>query len=136
MERIKSIFIGEGSHRLLMEYFPLINILFFIEIVYFMFIISFLWGKIVGAIFGIPATTFLIWQTLGLYNRRNLNRQLQLFMFDIHFALSMGFLVNRIFVSPVFSFLDYIIFIERGLAVLIEIPALLFLTGKFFNGVD
>ncbi len=133
MQKIKLQLWFGSFDRFLLEYFPLINILFFFEIVYFMFIISFLWGKIFGVALGFLATVFLMWQTLGLYNKKQLNRQIELLMIDLHFVLSIGFLVNRIFVYPVFSFLDFVIFIERGVAVLVEIPAVLFLTGMNFR---
>ncbi len=107
-----------------------INLLLFFEIIYFMFIISFAWGRMQGIIFGTFLLVFLIWQTVGLYSLRELNRKVQLFILDIHFAFSVAFIINRIFVSQGMSVIDHIIFAERLVAAVTEIPLIFFLTSR------
>jgi len=114
----------------IMDYIPFVNLLFFFEIIYFMFIISFLMGKAAGILSGLIFLVLIIWQTIGLYSRREIHRKIELFMMDIHFALSVAYIFNRIFVSSTMSALDYGIFISRGFAIFVELPFIIFLTGR------
>lgn len=112
------------------ELLPYFSIIYFIEILYFMFVISFLMGKVPGLIFGTLLLAFLLWHTVGLYSMKNRHREIQLLLMDIHVAFSAAFVFNRLVVSSAFSTIDEVILVVRALSVAAELPMILLITGR------
>jgi len=110
---------------------PYIATLYYVEIIYLMFVLNFLFGKISSVVSGIALAVFLSFQIVSLFNRRDLSRKIQLFLMDIHFACSAAFVFSRITADFTLSGGDVAVTIFRGAAAIIELPMIIILTDEF-----
>ena len=100
---LKKISSLEENVPLLVPYFAT---LYFVEILYFMFILLLVYGKAVSAVSGVIFSLFLTWHIIGLYLHKNIFRKVHLFVMDIHIAFSAGYLINRLAGDMPLSFAD------------------------------
>ncbi len=110
---------------------PYIATLYYIEIIYLMFVLNFMLGKIPAVTAGITLAVFLSFQIVALFSRRDLSRKIQLFFMDIHFAYSVAFIFSRITADFALSGGDMAMTFFRGMAALIELPMIIILTDEF-----
>ncbi len=100
------------------------NILYFIEIINLMFLLSFVTGKAVAMTAGLILALLLSVQIIMMYFKRQRARRIQLFMMDIHAAIAIGGLL-RAMTSPghagalFVAFIAFRIVIVTGEALLI-----------------
>ncbi len=113
------------------ELIPYIATLYYFEIIYFMFMANFIFGKIAATLSGFALGIFLSCHIVALFNMKNLNRKVQLFLMDVHFAYSAGFILSRIFSDMNLSGIDIAVTAFRvGIAIL-ELPMIIILTDEF-----
>ncbi|HPJ41248.1 MAG TPA: hypothetical protein PLY21_02915 [Spirochaetota bacterium] len=110
---------------------PYIATFYYVEIIYLMFVLNFLLGKVPAVIAGITLAVLLSFQIVALFSRRDLSRKIQLFLMDIHFAYSAAFIFSRIIADFPLSGGDIAVTIFRGAAVLVELPMIIILTDEF-----
>lgn len=113
------------------EYTPYIATLYFIEVIYLMFMINFIFGKTAAVVSGASISFLLSYHIISLFNRKNLNRKIQLFLMDIHFAYSIGFLFSSFFTDFNLSGWETGLSFYRFIIALLEIPMIIFLTDEF-----
>ncbi len=111
------------------EYFaPYFATLYFVEIIYFMYLLLFVYGRFTAVIAGFTAAALLTLHIIGLYRLMNINRTIQLIIMELHFAYSVSFFVNRIFVSGTMAEGDTVMMILRIFTTAVELPLILVLT--------
>ena len=102
--------------------------LLYIEIAIIMFVTALVVGKLPAVIVGFILTGFLTWNILGIHQKKEVNRLIQLYIMDIHVAFSVVYFLNFLFTSIKIAEMDYYIIASRGLLCVFEIPAIYFLT--------
>lgn len=120
-------FIRDKSGKII----PYVATLYYFEIIYLMFMLNFLIGKLLAVASGICLAVLLSFQIVALFNRRNLSRKIQLFLMDIHFAYSAAFVFSKAAADYSLSGGDIAITVYRGITALIELPLIIILTDKF-----
>jgi hypothetical protein len=95
--------------------------LYYVEIIYFMFMILIIYGRMAAVISGLVFTGLLTLHIIRLFLQRNFNRKIQIVLMDIHIAFTAGFLINRILGDLPLSGPDEFMIIFRGLTALLEI---------------
>lgn len=110
---------------------PYIATLYYVEIIYLMFVLNFLLGKVLAVTSGITLAVLLSFQIVALFSRRDLSRKIQLFLMDIHFAYSIAFIFSRFFSGFALSGGDTAVLVYRGIAALVELPMIIILTDEF-----
>jgi len=111
------------------SFLPYFSTLYFVEILYFMVMILFIYGKTAALISGFISAAFLTFHVIGLFFLKNRSRKIQVLLMDLHIAFTAGFLVNRIAGDFSLSPLDDFMIIFRGLTALLEIPLVILITG-------
>ncbi len=109
---------------------PYIATLYYIEIIYFMFVTSFLAGKVIAVLAGFLFAALLTYHVVALFNRRNLNRIIQLFLMDLHFAYSVAFIVSRFINDYKLSGGDITVSVYRVIVAVLELPMIIALTDE------
>ncbi len=66
--------------------------LYYLEIVFLMFGLLFLYGRAAAIIVGLLLTLLLTYHIIQLFFKNSLHRKLQLYLIDIHAAFAMGYL--------------------------------------------
>lgn len=110
---------------------PYIATLYYVEIIYMMFILNFLFGKVIAVASGVTLAVLLSFQVIALFSRRNLSRKIQLFLMDLHFAYSVAFIFSRLVTDFTLSGGDIAVTVYRGVAAFIELPMIIVLTDEF-----
>jgi len=95
--------------------------LYYIEIIYFMFMLLIIYGRAAAVITGLIFTGLFTIHIIRLFFQKNINRKIQVVIMDIHIAYTAGFLINRIFGDFPLSGLDEFMIIFRGLTAVVEI---------------
>lgn len=107
-----------------------IGTLYYLEIIFLMFGILFLYGKAVSIAAGLILTLLLTYHIIQLFLRNRLHRTIQLFLIDVHASFAAGYLfynvVQGVDTAPTALF----ILIARSIVLACEIPLLFFLTGE------
>ena len=128
MERVQAI--TEGIRGRIHQISAYIATLYYLEIVFLMFGLLFLYGKAVSIIAGLLLTLVLTYHIIQLFFRNRLHRKLQLCLIDIHAAFAAGYLfynaVQGIDTAPA----ALIILIARTLLLACELPLLYCLSGE------
>lgn len=109
---------------------PYVATFYYVEILYFMIFINFLYGKVYAVITGISLSIILTSHVLRLFYKKDFNRKLQLFIMDFHFAYSSVFIINRLLSGWTLSSIDYTIVYFRLFTACIEIFMIITLTDK------
>ena len=112
---------------------PYVATLYYIEILYFMFFLNFLYGKTFSVVAGITLSFILTLHVIKLFNKKHFNRKLQLLIMDIHFAYSLAYFVNKLFAGYHLIFIDLTIIYFRFITALIEIFLIIVLTDDIIK---
>jgi len=116
------------------SFVPYLATFYYIEIIYLMIFLNFLYGKIFAVTAGLLLTFFLTFHIIRLFNKKDINRKIQLYFMDIHFAYSLAYFFNRVFSGIELVRFDYYIIAFRIITALIEITAVLILTDRIIKG--
>ena len=107
----------EKSHSLL----PYIATFYYVEIIYLMIFLNFIYGKTLAVSIGIFLTALLTFHIFSLFNKKSFSRKVQLYLMDFHFAFSVAYFFNRLFTDSDLTGIDLFITISRLIVALIEI---------------
>lgn len=103
--------------------------LYYLEIVFLMFGLLFLYGRTAAIAVGVILTLLLTYHIIQLYFRKSLHRKLQLWLIDVHAAFAAGYLfysaVQGIDSSPA----ALLILVTRSVLLACEFPLLFCLSG-------
>ncbi|MBP7736853.1 MAG: hypothetical protein KA369_12830 [Spirochaetes bacterium] len=103
--------------------------LYYLEIVFLMFGLLFLYGKGVAIAAGVILSLLLTYHIIQLFFGKSLHRKLQLCLIDVHAAFAAGYLfysaVQGIDTSPA----ALLILVTRSLLLACELPLLICLSG-------
>lgn len=104
--------------------------LYYLEIIYLMVIVLFVFGKTVAVICGILMTLALTAHILRFFNRRRGSRMTQLIMMDVHASVAAAFVITMILRGSEFTPATGIILALRVVILTGEIPLIYLLSGK------
>ncbi|HNW26907.1 MAG TPA: hypothetical protein PKN50_00405 [Spirochaetota bacterium] len=127
MEKVRGVI--KGVRTRIHQISAYIATLYYLEIVFLMFGLLFLYGKAVSIIAGILLTLALTYHVIQLFLKNRLHRKLQLWLMDFHAAFSAGFLffnaVQGVDMAPG----ALIVLITRTLHLACELPLIFYLSG-------
>jgi hypothetical protein len=103
--------------------------LYYMEIVFLMFGLLFLYGRAVSIIVGLLLTLLLTYHIIQLFFKNSLHRKLQLYLVDIHAAFAMGYLFYNAVQGIDRAPSALIILIARTLLLACELFLFYFLSG-------
>ena len=106
------------------------TLLYFFEVIYIMFILLISSGKTTAVIIGLISSVLLSYHIISLFLKKNLNRKIQLFLMDIHFAYALAYIINALAVNTVLINADRLILFIRIIIVIFELPLIYFLTDE------
>ncbi len=112
------------------SFVPYLSTFYYVEIIYLMIFINFLYGKIFAIAAGSVLTVFLTFHVIRLFYKKDINRKIQLYLMDLHFAWSLAYLFNRIFSKVDLSFVDSAAIAFRLMMASAEILTVLILTDR------
>ena len=115
------------------SFVPYLATFYYIEIIYLMIFLNFLYGKVYAVTAGLLLTFFLTFHVLRLFNKKDINRKMQLYFMDIHFAFSLAYFFNRMFSGNDFTTVDTVVTLFRLITAFIEIAAVLILTDRIIK---
>lgn len=105
-------------------------LLYFFEIMYFMVLLFFVGGRVPSLIAGAILTPLLSYHIIMLYYKNPIHRKIQLYLMDLHFALSTAALIRLLFwdtrITAVFLSFMFI----RVLIMMAEPAFIYFLTDR------
>ncbi len=127
MERVHAV--TGGIRARIHQVSAYIATLYYLEIVFLMFGLLFLYGRAVSIVAGILLTLALTYHVIQLFLKNSLHRKLQLWLMDFHAAFSAGFFfynaVQGVDTAPA----ALIVLITRALILACELPLLFYLSG-------
>ncbi len=106
------------------------SLVYFFEIMYIMIALLFLYGKPLALITGLTLTALLSVQIIGIYQKKEINRKIQLFLMDVHCAYALPFLLNIAFFGFSGTAFDAFFVVIRALLAAFEVPAIYLLTDE------
>ncbi len=115
------------------SFVPYLATFYYIEIIYLMIFMNFLYGKVYAVAAGLFLTFFLTFHVFRLFNKKDINRKIQLYFMDIHFAYSLAYFFNRMFSGNDFTTVDTVVTVFRLITAFIEIAAVLILTDRIIK---
>jgi len=115
------------------SFVPYLATFYYTEIIYLMIFINFLYGKIFAVSIGLFLTFVLTFHVIRLFNKKNINRKIQLYFMDIHFAYSLAYFFNRVFSGSTIGTADSVVMVIRLITACIEIAAVLILTDRIIK---
>ena len=104
------------------------GVFYFMEIIYFMVAMAFLYGRVPAVVTGLTLSALLCLQLIGLAMRKEPFRKAQLFLMEIHAAYSIPFIIGALSGGLSAGGYDLIFTSLRMLLVAVEIPGLYILT--------
>lgn len=116
------------------SFVPYLGTFYYVEIIYLMIFLNFLYGKIIAVITGLLLSVLLTFHIIGLDNKKNVNRKIQLYFMDIHIAYSLAYCFNRFFSAGELSYVDYSVIAFRLITAFIEIFSVIILTDVVSSG--
>lgn len=122
------ILLKESYKKIADSAVPYIATLYYAEILYIMFFINFLYGKLLSVTAGISLSVLLTLHVIRLFYKKNFNRKLQLYLMDFHCAYSSAYFINGLFSGYILSFTDCAFIYFRVFAALIEFILIIVLT--------
>lgn len=108
---------------------PYFTLLYYIEIIYLIFVMLILYGKVFSVIAGTLLSLLLAWHIISLNYLKNRNRIFQLFIMDIHAAYSFSFLVNILLIDVPMNPQEMPLIAARVIMILGEIPMIFSMTA-------
>ena len=118
-------YIIKTSHSVL----PYIATFYYVEIIYLMIFLNFIYGKTFAASLGIFLTLLLTFHIFSLFNKKSFNRKVQLYLMDFHFAFAVAYFFNRLFTDSDLTSIDSMIALLRLTVALIEIITIFAITS-------
>lgn len=115
------------------SFVPYLATFYYVEIIYLMVFINFLYGKIFAVTAGLLLTFFLTFHVIRLFNKKDINRKIQLYFMDFHFAYSLAYAFNRFFSGNDLTSFDAAVITMRLIAAVAEIAAVFILTDIFIK---
>lgn len=115
------------------SFVPYLATFYYAEIIYLMIFLNFLYGKFFAVIIGIILTFLLTFHVICLFKKSDINRKIQLYLMDIHFAYSLAYFFNRIFFGSNLTSVDAAVIFFRLLTAFLEITAVLILTDRIIR---
>jgi len=112
---------------------PYLATFYYVEIIYLMIFLNFLYGKIFAVTAGLLLSFFLTFHIFRLFNKKDINRKIQLYLMDIHFAYSLAYFFNRMFSGNDISGVDAAVTAFRFITACLEITAVLILTDRIIR---
>jgi len=112
------------------SFVPYLASFYYVEIIYLMIFINFLYGKFFAVTSGFILTFFLTVHVIRLFYKKDIHRKIQLYLMDIHFAWSLAYVFNRVFSRNDVTPVDSIVIAFRLVSACIEILAVLILTDR------
>ena len=119
-------YIIKTSHSFL----PYIATFYYVEIIYLMIFLNFIYGKTFAVSICIFLTILLTFHIFSLFNKKRINRKIQLYLMDFHFAFSVAYFFNRIFTESDLTSIDSIVMLFRLVTALMEIIIIFALTDR------
>jgi len=113
-----------------LSFLPYLATFYYVEILYLMIFLNFIYGKTFSVTIGMLLTVLLSIHIFSLFNKKSINRKIQLYLMDFHFAFSVAYFFNRIFTDSDFTSIDSIITLFRLLTALIEIITIFAITDN------
>ena len=110
------------------------TLLYFFEVIYIMFILLISRGKTTAVIIGLFFSVLLSYHIISLFLKKEVNRKIQLFLMDIHFAYALSYIINALAVNIVLINGDKIILFIRIIITIFELPLIFFLTDEKVKG--
>jgi len=102
--------------------------LYYLEIIFLMFSLLFLYGKLAAIGAGMLLTILLAYHIIQIYFRKNLHRKIQLFIIDIHASFAVGYLFYNTARGLESDPAALFIFITRTVILIFELMLLFVLT--------
>jgi hypothetical protein len=115
------------------SFIPYLATFYYIEIIYLMIFLNFLYGKVYAVTAGLLLTFFLTFHVFRLFNKKDINRKIQLYFMDIHFAYSLAYFFNRMFSGNDFTTVDTVVTVFRLITAFAEIAAVIILTDRIIK---
>lgn len=115
------------------SFVPYLATFYYIEIIYLMIFLNFLYGKIFAVSTGLLLTFLLTFHVIRLFNKKDINRKIQLYCMDVHFAYTLAYFFNRIFSENSIGTVDSVVMVFRLITACIEIAAVLILTDRIIK---
>jgi len=112
------------------SFLPYLATFYYVEILYLMIFLNFIYGKTFSISIGILLTILLTIHIFSLFNKKNISRKIQLYLMDFHFAFSVAYFFNRIFTHSDFTGIDSIVTLFRLATALIEIIIIITITDN------
>lgn len=106
------------------------NVLYYIEIIYFMIALGFLYGKVVALTAGLSAVVLLTIHIIRFYSREARSRIIQLAVMELHGAYAAVFIIGLCGRGGVWTPLDFLFIVNRGILAVLDIGGLYFLTDE------
>jgi hypothetical protein len=103
--------------------------LYYLEIVFLMFGLLFLYGRAAAIIAGTVLTLLLTYHIIQLFFRKGLHRKLQLYLIDVHAAFAAGYLFYSVVQGIDTSPSALLILATRSVLLACELPLLYCLSG-------
>ncbi|PKL16085.1 MAG: hypothetical protein CVV49_18120 [Spirochaetae bacterium HGW-Spirochaetae-5] len=115
------------------SFVPYFATFYYIEIIYLMIFLNFLYGKVYAVAAGLLLAFFLTFHIFRLFNKKDINRKIQLYFMDIHFAYSLAYFFNRMFSGNDFTTVDTVVTLFRLITAFFEIAAVIILTDRIIK---
>lgn len=115
------------------SFIPYLATFYYVEIIYLMIFINFLYGKIFAVTAGLLLTIFLTFHVIRLFYKKDIHRKIQLYLMDIHFAWSFAYVFNRFFSRVDISAVDSVVIAFRLVTAFVEVFAVLILTDRIIR---
>jgi len=109
---------------------PYLASLYYLEIIYLLVILTMVLGKSVALALAFSLAILLSIHLVGLSERNELNRKIQLFLMDIHIAYTLALFGGTLWNHVPLNTVDAIISVIRLVMAAFEIPCVIILTGK------
>ena len=126
---LKKIDLKEKVNR----FIPYLATYYYLEIIYLMIFLNILYGKFFAVTSGLLLTFFLTFHIFRLFNKKDINRKIQLYFMDFHIAYSLAFFFNRFFSGNDFTAFDLTVTVLRLITGFMELAAVLILTDRIIK---
>jgi hypothetical protein len=116
--------------RRLPEIASYISLLYYIEIIYMMLVMVIIFGKTASLAAGFTASLLLAFQIISLNMRKDFSMKVQLVIMELHFAMSVVFIINLSLRDFSIYPQDLLITAVRFFLAAVELPLIYLFTGE------
>jgi hypothetical protein len=103
--------------------------LLYLEIIYIMIVMLFLFGKAAAIIAALSLTAVYSAQLIRVYFKSNTGRIMQLLLMELHSAYSAAFIFNYLYLGSSADAVSLLIVLARSIILAVEIPLIFLLSG-------